>query len=88
MSDRFFGQAPGFDALAATEAYVITPADAVVLSRIPRGIIAETTGRVRMTLQRGDVAVFFPVVAGTLYPVRPKIIHSTGTTSTTLLGIE
>lgn len=88
MTDRFFGQAPGLGALAADNAYTITPRDDIVLSPIPRGIISPDTGTVRVMAMKGTAAVTVPVLAGVLYPIRPRIIYATGTTATSILGVE
>ena len=47
------------------------------------------SGNVTMTLQNDSVAVLFKnMVQGTMYPLAPKIIKSTGTAATDLVVLE
>jgi hypothetical protein len=63
-----------------TQAWTITPDDDTDLSVVPRCLILDQAGTVRMVPAGGSTAVSVPLQAG-FNPIRPSRVLSTGTTS-------
>lgn len=66
----------------------ITPNDAIALTNIPKAIYIGVSGNIVVTLVDDTAPVtFLNVIGGTILPVRPIMVFSTGTTATGLLGL-
>jgi len=87
MVDKFENHAEGL-ASPANNAFSVTPHDTNELAFIPRGIYVGGSGDIAVILADDTAAVtFVGVLAGTVLPVRPKIIKATGTTATSIVGL-
>lgn len=64
----------------------VTTSDTVAVQY--RGIIAGTTGNIKVDFKNGGTAVVIAVVAGYLYPFTVTKIYATGTTSTGIVGLN
>lgn len=71
----------------ASNAFAITPHDTNELTYVTRGIWIGGAGNVKVTTVNGDTVTFTGALAGTIIPVRAKIVFSTGTTATSMIGI-
>lgn len=60
--------------------------DTVALTVKPRAFMANVAGNVKITDVQGT-AITLTVLAGIVYPIRPTILWSTGTTATGLIGL-
>lgn len=84
MNDSYIDLDP---TVGAGKAVAITPSNTVQIPTT-RGIYVGTTGDLRVTLHRDVSAVtFVGVLAGTLLPIRAKLVLSTGTTALNLLAL-
>lgn len=75
------------------KAAAVVPNDSTVLSGFVGsgwdGLYIGVTGDVTMQLQGDSAAVLFKnMVQGTIYPVAPQIIKSTGTDATNMVVLE
>lgn len=74
---------------SACDLYTITPSDSVPLNfGFTRGIYVGVTGNVKVTTVNGTSAIFVAVPAGYIIPVAAKLIWSTGTTATSIVGMK
>ena len=65
--------------------YAITPSDTTVLSPVPRGVYIGVGGDLTVILKESGTAVtYVGVPQGTIFPIRPRIVLSTGTTAASL----
>lgn len=71
---------------SASDGYSVTPADGADLPDVPRGIWVGGAGDISMVLLSGNVTLK-AVPAGTLLPVRPLRVRSTGTTATDIVAL-
>jgi hypothetical protein len=72
----------------ATRCIAITPSDSVALSIPVKGIYVGGAGDLAVTAQSdGSSVIFKAVPVGTIIPVRAKLVLSTGTTATLLIGM-
>jgi len=67
--------------------FEVTPHDTNELTNHTRAIYVGGAGNISLTTSGGDLFTMTGVLAGTLYWVRAKIILSTGTTATNLVGL-
>lgn len=65
----------------------VTPHDTNELTYITRGILVAVAGTVKITSVAGD-EVTVTLAAGIIHPIRAKIIWSTGTSATGIVGIS
>jgi hypothetical protein len=72
---------------SAVSAVAITPHDTNELSVIPRALWIGVSGDVKVTLRGDTTAVVFKSVPVGWLEVRPKLVWSTGTTATNILGV-
>lgn len=73
----------------AREAFAITPHDTNELTAITRGIYVGVAGTVVAILADDSSAVtFVGCQAGSVLPICAKIVLSTGTTATNLIGLR
>jgi hypothetical protein len=77
---------PGYAAPAAG-AFAVTPHDTNELTYWSRSLWIGGAGTVKVTMVDGTVVTFTGVPAGTILPVRAKIVWSAGTTATTILAL-
>lgn len=74
---------------AFCRAFAITPHDTNVLTNVCRAVYVGVTGDVTVRLANDSANVTFKAVpAGTILPIAPKLVLSTGTTATNLLGVS
>jgi hypothetical protein len=74
----------------AERSFAITPHDTNELPYITRGIYVGATGDIAVGLvgdQAGTTVVLKAVPTGTVLPVCAKLVKSTGTTATLLIGL-
>lgn len=86
MGDDFSKHNKGLTS-PADKATAITPNDSTDLTNVPRGIYVGGAGNIVATLNGVDVT-FNGAQAGTILPIRPSRIKSTGTTATGLVALE
>lgn len=86
MADRFVNFTPELDA-PASHAFAITPHNTNPLAVSTRGIYVGGAGDVSLTTVEGNDVTFMGCLIGTVLPVRAKIVKSTGTTATNLIGL-
>lgn len=67
--------------------FAITPDDSNDLTRIPKGLWVGGAGDVTLRGVNGSNVTFAGVQAGSILPVRPSRILSTGTTATGIIGL-
>ena len=86
-TDSFVSYSEGLDT-PAVKAFAITPHASTELTVYTRGIYVGGAGNINMTLVDDSAAVsFVGVLAGTVIPVRAKLVLVTGTTATNLVGL-
>jgi len=66
--------------------FSITPHDVNELSNVTRGIYVGSGGDIKLTTIGGDTVTYSNAQSGSTIPVQAKIVFSTGTTATLLLG--
>lgn len=87
MADAFDGDNKGTNT-PATKAFAVTPHDTNELAAIPTQVHVGGVGDVALIMQDDSVAVILLAVpAGTTLNIRPKIIKSTGTSATSIIGL-
>lgn len=83
---EFSNHAPGLTSPARKWA-AVTPHDTNVLSPTPRALYVGGAGNIVLTGVDGVDATFSAVPAGTVLPVMPRRVKSTGTTATLLIAM-
>lgn len=73
--------------LPADFAAAVTPHDTNALANFARALYVGGTGDVKLTTPGGSTVTFAGVPAGTILPVRAKVVFSTGTTATSIIAI-
>ena len=71
----------------ANDAADITTHNSNELEYVTRGIWVGGDGNVKVTTARGNTVTFVGAKAGTVIPVRAKIVFATGTTATNLIAL-
>ena len=85
MADKF--QQDGLIG-SARDALAITPSDSTDLADIPKAIYVGVAGNLVVTLVDDASSVtFVGVQAGSVLPIRPKRVHATSTTASSLLAL-
>jgi hypothetical protein len=85
--DNFASFAPGLDS-PATLAEAVTPHDTNELTNVSRGLWVGGAGDVAVVTSGGSTATFAAVPAGTMLPVRAKIVKTTGTTASSIVAVS
>ncbi|MFA5262201.1 MAG: hypothetical protein WC378_00135 [Opitutaceae bacterium] len=62
----------------------VTPSDTTAV--LYRGLLATVAGVIKVTMW-DDTVVSVPVLAGVIYPLLVKLVWSTGTTATGIVGL-
>jgi hypothetical protein len=70
-----------------THAFAVTPHDTNELTNQTRGIYVGVSGDVKVTTIDGDAVTFVGLASGVIHPIMAKIIWSTGTTATSIVGV-
>jgi hypothetical protein len=86
VDDTFSALATGM-ADPAENAFAISPHDTDELTKATRYLYIGGAGAVKLTTINGDTVTFTALPVGTLLPIRAKLVFSTGTTATNLLGL-
>jgi hypothetical protein len=72
----------------ARTAFTITPSDTTDLENVPRGIMVNATGDVKVDFVDSGTAIVLPgLLVGVVYPFRVTRVYDTGTTATGLVGL-
>lgn len=72
----------------ATVCFNIIPNDTNKLIQAPRGLYIGTGGNLSIIDKEGNESIFIDVPSGSILPVRPAIIKSTGTTAGNIIGMR
>ena len=90
MVDSFSGVFEGLDS-PADNAVAVTPSDSVDLAVVPRGLYVGVSGSLVVHMRGTDgvsaSVTFAAVPGGTLLPIRPTRVLSTGTTATAVVAV-
>ena len=70
-----------------TTAASVTPHNTNELSYVTRAVYVGGAGNVKVTMQDGGEVTFVDVPAGTVLPIRVKIVQATGTTATSIIAL-
>jgi len=70
-----------------THAVAVTPHNTNELSYVTRAVYVGGLGDVAVTMQDSGNVTFADVPAGTILPIRVKIVKATGTTATDIIGL-
>ena len=70
-----------------TNAASVTPHNTNELSFVTRALYVGATGDVAVTMQDGGDVIFVDVPAGTVLPIRVKVVKSTGTDATSIIAL-
>jgi len=84
--DNHSGSSAGLESPAENIA-AITPHDTNEITHMARGIYVGGAGDVKVTTRGGTTATFVGVPAGTILPVRAKIVFAIGTSATDLVAM-
>lgn len=85
-TDDFASNAPSMTA-PGDDGFAITPHDTNELTKVTRSIWVGAAGTVVLVTKGGTTLTFNGCAAGSVIPVRAKIVKSTGTTATGLIGL-
>jgi len=72
----------------ATDAVAVTPHDSNELTNWCRALYIGGAGNVTVITIKGTTVAFVAVPAGTILPIRCKIVKSTGTTATSIVALD
>jgi hypothetical protein len=73
---------------SAASASAVTASDSTVLSPVPRGLYVGGAGNVAVRFPGSATSVTFTAVpAGTILPIKPEKVMSTGTTATDIVAL-
>lgn len=86
MPDEFASQNPGLTSPAA-DAYAVTPHDTNELAKWTRGIHVQGAGGDIALVTASGTTITVYIDKGGVLPIRAKIIKSTGTTATGIVGL-
>ena len=70
-----------------TRAASVTPHNTNELAFVTRALYVGGTGDVAVTMQDGGEVTFVDVPAGTVLPIRVKVVKSTGTDATSIIAL-
>lgn len=87
MPDPFGTYGDGLSAPAA-RAVAVTPHDTNELTRHAKALYVGGAGNIAVTTVGGDDVTFTAVPAGSILPVRVKIVKSTGTSATSIVALS
>jgi len=68
------------------DGFVISPHDTNPLPKLTRAIYVGGDGDIKLELKGGTTLVYKGLKAGTMLPVRARVVLATGTTASNLLG--
>lgn len=85
-TDTFANNQSGLESPYANGA-AITPHDTDELPNVTRGIWVGGAGAVKVTTVKGDTITLAGALAGTIIPIRAKLVFSAGTTATNLVAL-
>jgi hypothetical protein len=85
-TDTFSKYANGLSS-PAREAFAITPDDAAELAKLPKAVMAGSSGSLRLRAVDSPADVTVTVQAGQLVPIRARYVRATGTTATGIVGL-
>jgi len=71
----------------ATSHFAITPSDVNEFEFVTRAIYVGITGNVKVRSLDGTDAIYVAVPAGQIIPIRARLVFSTGTTASSLVGM-
>lgn len=86
MADNFDTFRTGLDD-PAEDAAAVTPHDTNELATWSRALYVGGAGNVTVITAKGNTVAFASVPAGTILPIRAKIVKSTGTTATSIVAL-
>ena len=72
----------------ATHANAITPSDTLDVTYATRALYIGVGGNVKVTMISGDVVTLTGVVAGTMLPIRVTRVWATGTSASSMTGLD
>jgi len=70
------------------DAFSISPSDSTYLTEIPRALYVGGAGDLAVITRAGNAVTFKSVPAGTIIPQRVKMVKSTNTTATFIVGMR
>lgn len=70
-----------------SDGFAITPHDTNELANVTRAIYVGGAGNIALTTVNGDSITLAGLALGDWVPIRAKIVLSTGTTATNLVGL-
>lgn len=82
-----FANFPTTPVSPARSASVVMPADTTALSHISRAIYIGQSGDLAVEMADGDNVIFEAVPAGSLLPIRVRLIKSTGTSAAGIISL-
>ena len=85
-TDNFETLLPGLET-PPDHAFSITPHDSNELAYVTRGIWIGGDGDLVVITKHDETVTFANAVAGTIVPIRAKIVKATGTSATSLVGL-
>lgn len=85
-TDPHSASKPGLDS-PATGGAAVTPHDTNELSKITRYLYVGTAGTLTVVTSDGTTLAFGAVTAGSLLPLRVKIVKSTGTGASNIVAL-
>lgn len=91
-TDPFSTQKSGFDrsqtladlVTPAQNAAIASPSDSADLATIPRGMLLNSGGNVKVDMMGGQTGVTLALPGGVVIPIRPTKIYATGTDAVTI----
>lgn len=72
---------------SARRAFAVTPHNSNELTYVTKALYVGTTGDVKVTMYDGTAVTFTAVPAGAILPICVKVIWSTGTTASNIVGL-
>lgn len=86
MPDPFQNHQAQFDS-PALNAAAVTPNDAAPIATTPRALYVGGAGDIAVIMKGGGEVVFVAAPAGSILPISPSHIKSSGTTATNILAL-
>lgn len=75
------------DMTPARGAIAITPHNTNVLTPVTRALYVGGAGNIKVEMSNGTVVTFTGVLAGSLLPIRVRIVFDDDTTATAMIGL-